>query len=499
MPPRAAGTSDATRRGVRGLTAVGGSVLLIAVTGLAGPNAATPPVGGDRLLPPWSLETTPPSWLVAAVLAGALLLGAWGSLTCWRALREGWKPSVRRLLALSVLAAGVLVLVPPMGSADHLSYAAYGRIAALGADPYVIAPDEFRGDNDPVVSGVRAPWRSTVSVYGPVATGAHALAARLGGDDLHSVVLLLALTTAGAFVLTGVLLAAAARRPEAVLLWGLNPLLLWTLVAGAHADALAVLPAVAALVVQRVRGVGPAAPLLAGLLAGVAAGVKLPYGVVLLAVVWVVRASLPRVAAALLGCAAALAAAYASVGAHSLDQTREAARMVASASAWAPVAHGLDKVLGKESARDLVGLVMAVVAVAVAVALGRWLRWERLSLQESGAAVWAVLGIAYVLAGMYVLPWYDAIAWAPLCLLVRSGIAEHGRLTALLGVHSLVLALAYVPGRVEGLAPWVEDVTLGFRVAAAPAVSAILLLLVLRSLRRSPEAAARWWPSAGRA
>ena len=66
------------------------------------------------------------------------------------------------------------MLVPPSGSADHINYAAYGRIAAQGGDPYVEAPAEWHGGTDPVTRAVEPPWTRTPSVYGPVATAIQA-------------------------------------------------------------------------------------------------------------------------------------------------------------------------------------------------------------------------------------------------------------------------------------------------------------------------------------
>ena len=62
------------------------------------------------------------------------------------------------------------LLTGPFGSADHTNYAAYGRIAAQGGDPYLVPPEAWAGGLDPVTSAVEPPWTETVSVYGPFAT-----------------------------------------------------------------------------------------------------------------------------------------------------------------------------------------------------------------------------------------------------------------------------------------------------------------------------------------
>ena len=112
-----------------------------------------------------------------------------------------------------------------------------------------------------------------------------------------------------------------------------------------------------------------------------------------------------------------------------------------------------------------------MVAVGLVVLLARVFRprpsGSDVTSDAARAAV--VLGAAYVLAAPYSLPWYDAIAWAPLALATTG-------LDALLLVRLVVLALAYVPGRVAGMSPQVHDLTLGYRREVAPWLGIGLLL-----------------------
>ena len=80
------------------------------------------------------------------------------------------------------------LLTAPIGSGDHTNYAAYGRIAMGGADPYVESPIKWRDGLDPVAGAVQAPWQDTPSVYGPVATAFQSLCSALGGDNLRDTV-----------------------------------------------------------------------------------------------------------------------------------------------------------------------------------------------------------------------------------------------------------------------------------------------------------------------
>jgi hypothetical protein len=90
------------------------------------------------------------------------------------------------------------------------------------------------------------------------------------------------------------------------------------------------------------------------------------------------------------------------------------------------------------------------------------------------AAVAAGLGAGWLLTAPYALPWYAALAWpalalAPATLLDRALLAQLA-----------VLTVAYVPGRVVGLTPAVESVTLGLRRFVAPVLLAALVVAVAR-------------------
>jgi hypothetical protein len=89
-----------------------------------------------------------------------------------------------------------------------------------------------------------------------------------------------------------------------------------------------------------------------------------------------------------------------------------------------------------------------------------------------------VLSAAWVLTAPYALPWYDALVWAPLAL------AGASWLDGVLLVRLLTLAVAYVPGRVVGLSPGVEAVTLAVRSWFAPLVAVGILVAVVRRTRR---------------
>ena len=49
----------------------------------------------------------------------------------------------------------VLTLVPPFGSSDHLSYAAYGRMLVTGHNPYTTTPAQLAALGDPIARAVQ--------------------------------------------------------------------------------------------------------------------------------------------------------------------------------------------------------------------------------------------------------------------------------------------------------------------------------------------------------
>jgi hypothetical protein len=141
----------------------------------------------------------------------------------------------------------------------------------------------------------------------------------------------------------------------------------------------------------------------------------------------------------------------------------------------------LDPVLGTEPVRAAVATLSLAAAVLMTVAVARLTRVQNVRgpdalTQDAVRASW-VVAAGWLLSAPYALPWYDVLLWAPLALVGVSLVD-----VAVLA-RSGVLALAYVPGRVVGLSPEVEQLTLGFRADVAPwLVSAVLLWLVVQAL-----------------
>jgi hypothetical protein len=249
VPPVARRRAELAGRA--GLAASLASVVLTFGVAVAGPSVMEPALPGAAGQPPWSAALHLPAGLAMGLAAAALALAATGVGLCLHAARHGWAVSPRLLLGAGLIAAAALTLVPPFGSADHLSYAAYGRMAVTGHDPYTTTPAMLASLGDPVARAVQD-WRHSPSVYGSAATGVQAVAAAIGGRSARGIVFVLSLLNLAAFAGTGLLAHRLARgrrdrQLRAALLWTANPLLLQVLVAGAHVDALAVCCAVSAL------------------------------------------------------------------------------------------------------------------------------------------------------------------------------------------------------------------------------------------------------------
>jgi glycosyl transferase family 87 len=480
----AAVATRATRAGRLALGLVGVSVGLVLAVGLLGPSVAQVPLGPRRPHPPYSLFLHGSPWLVTGLVGAALVAGVAALLLGLHALRRGWSPDPRRLLAGALVAVAVLMLAVPTGSADPLSYAAYGRIVVQGGDPYADPPDRWRGGTDPVAGAVEEPWRWATSVYGPVATAEQGLASLLGGSSLHTTVLMLMLMNAAAFLAAGLVLHRMLRgdrraQARAALLWSLNPLLLYELVAGAHVDTLCVALGVAGIAAIR------RSALLAGLLVGAAVAVKAPAALYGVALVWALRHDLRRIPALAAGALGVLVPSYLLAGPHVFDQIRRASHYVSIATPWRRLLEELTESAGNDAARRLIVRLAIVAAVLLVVVLVRAVPHRpdaagRPDLDAAGrpdldaARMAFVLTLAWVLTAPYSLPWYDAFAWAPLALLPASAF------DAALVARTFLVALAYVPGRAPDFLPHdLARVTLDVRSIVVPSALTVLLTAVV--------------------
>ena len=318
------------------------SVAILVFVGAAGPSAGTVLVHHAGAWPPWFGSLHLADWAVTAWMWVALLLGVAGVTAGLAAVRQGWRPSVRWLVAGALTAVAALAIVPAVGSTDTLDYAAYGRIAALGHSPYVMTPEQLRRARDPV--GVLAPhiWEKLPSVYGPLATASEWAASELGGSSAAVTIFWLKVVV---FALDWLTRSVPAMRTRAHLLWSVNPLMLWAVMAGGHVDGLAIAIAVMALAVLGRTALLSRDPgrietkraFASGLLLGAAAAVKAPFILFGAGLAWVARRSPRTLAAAAAGGLAMLAAVYLAAGRGAISDAVHRGYGIAGDNLWGAV------------------------------------------------------------------------------------------------------------------------------------------------------------------
>ena len=435
------------------------------------------------------MDLDPSPYLVVALAAAGVLLGAAGLCLTLRAVRAGWTVRPGPVLLAGVFAAVVLSQIGPFGSSDFLSYAAYGRELVTGRNPYVVSPAELARAGDPVARAVQD-WAGTPSVYGALANGVFALASLAGGTSVRLTVWVLDAINAAAFIATGLLLHRLAPDPRArlraTLLWTANPLLLLILVAGAHVDALAVCCAVAGLAAGSRPGRVPA--LAAGALLGCGFAVKPTVALVAAgaaAGALVARRPLIILGTGIAGFGAVAVADLLLMGRAGIGDSMRAGRMVSVGSPWRPVRSALSLALPEPTANTLVR--WGAIALMLLLIL-LWLRtmpppgegWRGGGTALGVGALGAVL--AWLVAWPYVLPWYDALAWALLPMLAPGGLP--GLAERVMIGRGAVLGIAYLPARAAGVVipaglRWMEPV---LRSAVCPAVLAALAVYLIYSL-----------------
>lgn len=485
---------DVDRRTPRGrapLALIAASLCGYWLAAVSGPSAVSRPLPSGGLLPPYSLGLHPSAWLVIPLLWAATAAGAGGSWLALRALRRGWSPRPSLLLTVAAIATIAFAIVPPVNSDDAYSYAAYGRMAAIGRDPYTTAPRDLPAD--PVARAVTPPWQGAPSAYGPIATGEQALVMKLAGTSVRWGVFALGALGALAFLATAGILdryaADDAGRRRAALCWALNPVLLFQLVGGAHLDTLGIVAVLAAVILLGKRfGASAGAPVKAGnaagaaLAAGAAVGaaiaVKLTGGVAAIGLAWSLRRDLRSLSRLVAGGVLVVVPLYLLVGGlTALGQVRRASRFVSFASWWRGLAVPLEAAFGAGTARQVISILALVAFLSLT-----WLLWRGLPAAADGipaAARYAMAPtLAWLLTASYTLPWYAGWAWPLLALVVAS------RWDDVLLAWTTVLTFAYIPGRVTLLPTGLGGVTRWVRSGVGPvALFAILLAAVLLATR----------------
>ena len=230
-------------------------------------------------------DSLPPVAALALVFGGLILLTrVW--IGFLRHLNRHSGFPVKRVVLVVVIWAVPLLVAPPLFSRDVYTYAAQGEMMSHHINPYAYGPEVLGAT--PFNTMADAVWSGTESPYGPTFLSADGVLDQASGHQILADLVLLRLLEVGGIALmvaaTPTLARSLERDPaHAVLLGAGSPLVLLSLVAGAHNEALMVGLLMAGLAVARRFGTVPGV-----ILCALAAGVKSPaaLGVLFLGWVW---------------------------------------------------------------------------------------------------------------------------------------------------------------------------------------------------------------------
>ena len=417
----------------------GCGLLLGAIVGATAPNTATLQIKLPLALLP-SLSHY--SILTMAVLYSGDILACLGLAGMLWAHSQGWRPEPRHLLLVSAAIVAVMVSLTPVGSSDTASYAAFGRIAAQGGNPYTTSPQRWLGTHHaflPYYKVVGSVWKKQPSVYGPIATWVQKLAATIGGPSVATTIWVLMILNGLVFIGVGWLLLKTSDDPvRATLLWTANPVIIQQLVSGGHLDTFVAAAAICAIqVARRVSGVW--GDVLIGVLIGLACGVKANAVLVAVGLAWPMlrRHEWMRITRIVAVALVTLALLYSSYGLQAVKPLIGGSKWVILPSPWRFFQMlGVALGAGQPTMTSVISLLWPIAMIVVA-----WLIYQRISSDQPREVVAPfALTFAWILVAPWVFPWYTAIAWAALTQVPRN------RMTRWLAITTVLLALWHSGG-----------------------------------------------------
>jgi Glycosyltransferase family 87 len=416
--------------------AVSGIGLLLGmVVGATAPNHETLPV---RLPLSHLLPSLQHNVLASVLLYTGNVLACLGLAGMLWAHSQGWRPDPRRLLLASAGIVAVMVSLTPVGSSDAASYAAYGRIAALGGNPYLTNPQSFLGPDSPYTQAVGFLWKSTPSVYGPIATLVQRFAATLGGADAVTTIWILMILNGLVFIGVGWLLLKTSDDPiRATLFWVANPVLIQQLVGGGHLDTFVAAAAICSIQVAR-RVSDKWGDVLIGVVIGLACGVKITAALIGLGLAfpllrrheWMRTARIAAVALA------TIAIEYSFYGLTWLAPLVTASKLVTLPSPWWFL-HAIGLAFHADATTAaLTSILWPIAMIAVAIPV-----YRRISSDQPREVVAPfALTFAWIVVSPWVFAWYTAIAWVALTQVPRN------RMTRWITLVTVWLALWHSSG-----------------------------------------------------
>lgn len=343
-----------------------------------------------------------------ALPVGFAVLGVILPFAAWYVVQERESRGARIDLHLLVVAIGALLVLAvtqwPAGSHDIWSYTMYGRmVSQYGVSPYSHVPRDF--PTDPFLHLVSPGWRNTPSVYGPVFVAFSTAATFVAGSSVLLARLFQQVSAALAVSVALGLIWWRTRRAAALMLVGLNPLVIVSVVNGGHNDALVGLAVLgAALLAERDRPAAAGAVLAVGALVKITALLALPA----LAVWLFVRHGRRAASSVVGGGVAATLLGYALAGPSAISALNANHRLMSRASVW-QVGRTIAGLNGRTHLFGLMGATWLAVfglgAVGLTGTLALLVAWWRRHDSELGVVV-ALAVTTYLIAGLYVLPWY---------------------------------------------------------------------------------------------
>jgi alpha-1,6-mannosyltransferase len=398
-----------------------------------------------------------------------LLVRVWARLADIALLHPGMP--VRRLGWVLALWLVPVLVVAPLFSRDVYSYAAQGEMASRHLSPYLNGPKEL--GSGPFVTPVDHVWWNFPAPYGPLfMTIDRSIVQLTGHRELWSVVGLRLLEVLAVAILA-VSVPALARglgfdAGHAFVLCVLNPLVVLTVVGGAHNDGLMVALLVAGLALAAKRH-----PVWGIVVCALAASIKAPaaLGIVYIAWEWLgpdqpVRLRLRPMAVAGLLAAGVLGACTMLSGlgfgwVRNLETPGEVRSWAAPATGLGMGIAALAHAVGIEVSTTWAISVTRTLGLAVAGVLALWLLLNADRIGWLKALGYSLLAI--VLLGPVVQPWY--LCWGLLLL----AIVARGRLRTWVIVLSVVSPFVGLPGGHK---------LLGAIVHAPMAETAVVILLL---------------------
>ncbi len=368
-----------------------------------------------------------PSELALIGVYGGLILLARAWLDLLRVSRAHPGMPVRTVAKVIGAWAVPLALAPPLFSRDLYSYAGQGEMVAHGISPYLYGTGVLGVTPFSTLPGPF--WGNTPSPYGPGFLWLDGLATDVSRHAVLTDLVLLRLLAVAGLVLAlwaiPVLARAAGRDAAPAVVLGLgSPLVLTTLVGGAHNDALMLGLLLAGLAVAKRFGTVPGIVLCA-----LAASVKSPaaLGVLFLAWNWPGPGArlIRRLGHAAAGCAIGLAtlSAVSWITGLGWGWVRTATGPTKVTTGVTPVdsasrlltdvAHLVGFGVGPAGVRTVV----AVVALAAVASLGGWLLWRSPQLGVEFSL--GLVLVALVLLGPILWPWY--LTWGLAVLAPTAG------------------------------------------------------------------------------